>query len=55
MMNYFLPLLGIVVLCVFWGLFQQWLLQTDPDVKKQSLKCGGCGRGGECDIEEHER
>jgi hypothetical protein len=53
MTSYFLPLLAIVLLCAFWALFQQWLSQTDPDVKEHSLKCGGCGRRGECDAEEH--
>ena len=50
MTNYLLPLLAVVLLCAFWALFQQWLARTDPDAKKkQSLKCGGCGRRGECD------
>ena len=53
MTNYFLPLLAVVLLCAFWALFQQWLSQTDPDAKKQSLKCGGCGRRSECDTAEH--
>jgi hypothetical protein len=52
MTSYLLPLLAIVLLCAFWALFQQWLAQIDPDVKKRSLKCGGCGRRGECDTEE---
>ena len=51
MTNYFLPLLAIVLLCAFWALFQQWLWRMDPDVKQRSLKCGGCGRRGDCDIE----
>ncbi len=52
MTSYLLPLLAIVLLCAFWALFQQWLSRVDPDVKKRSLKCGGCGRRGECDTEE---
>ncbi len=55
MMNYFLPLLAIVLLCAFWALFQQWLSTVDPDTKKRSPKCGGCGRRGECDTDVHHR
>lgn len=52
MTSYFLPLLTIVLLCAFWALFQQWLSRIDPDMKKRSLKCGGCGGGGECGTEK---
>jgi hypothetical protein len=51
MMMYLLPLLAIVALCAFWALFQQWLARVDLDANKRSLKCGGCGRRGECDAE----
>jgi hypothetical protein len=55
MTGYLLPLLAVVLLCAFWALFQQWLSQADPDAKQRSLKCGGCGRRGECDAEERRR
>ena len=52
MMNYLLPLLALVLLCAFWALFQLWLSEADPDATDRSLKCGGCGRRGDCDTEE---
>lgn len=51
MMTYLISLLAIVALCAFWALFQQWLSEVDPDAKKRALKCGGCGRRGDCDAE----
>ena len=53
MTTYFFPLLAVVALCVFWAIFQVWLSKHDPDAKTKSAKCGGCGRRGECDTEEH--
>ena len=53
MTTYLLPLLAVVLLCACWALFQQWLAKVDPGVKEGSLKCGGCGRRGGCDAEEH--
>lgn len=47
--SYFVPLLAVVLLCAFWAGFQIWLSRHDPDAKKRSLKCGGCGRQDECD------
>ena len=55
MTSYILSLLAIVLLCAFWALFQQWLSTVDPEAKNRSLKCGGCGRRGECDTDEHSR
>ena len=49
MMNYFLPLLTVVLLCALWAVFQLWLWQHDPDAKSRSMKCGSCGRRDECD------
>lgn len=48
LMTYVLPLLAIVVLCGFWAVFQIWLFKHDPDAKRRSQKCGGCGRREEC-------
>ncbi|MDH3756693.1 MAG: hypothetical protein OEV10_04735 [Gammaproteobacteria bacterium] len=48
MTSYLLPLLAIVALCAAWAVFQQWLAVHDPDAKRRSLKCGGCGRRDEC-------
>ena len=47
--TYIYPLLAIVALCGFWAIFQIWLHRHDPDAEAKSLKCGGCGRKGECD------
>ena len=47
--DYLFPLLAVVVLCGCWAIFQVWLAKHDPDAKAKSLKCGGCGRKGECD------
>lgn len=49
MTTYVIPLLAVIVLCALWAIFQVWLSRHDPDVKTQSLKCGGCGRREECD------
>ncbi len=48
MTGYLLPLLGIVVLCAAWAVFQQWLTARDPDAKRRSMKCGGCNRQDDC-------
>ena len=55
MITYLLPLLAVVGLCAFWALFQQWLSRVDPDARKRSLKCGGCGRRDECDTHANAR
>ena len=49
MTTYFFPLLAVVALCALWAIFQVLLSRHDPDAKKKSLKCGGCGRQDECD------
>ncbi|NCF15582.1 MAG: hypothetical protein GWP62_09765 [Gammaproteobacteria bacterium] len=51
--TYILPLLAVVALCAFWAIFQLWLSRHDPDAERRSLKCGGCGRQGECDKTLH--
>jgi hypothetical protein len=47
--TYILSLLAVVALCAFWAIFQVWLFKHDPAAERRSLKCGGCGREGECD------
>jgi len=42
MMTYIFSLLGLVALCVFWAIFQQWLSKQDPDGQERPAKCGGC-------------
>jgi hypothetical protein len=42
MTTYIFSLLGLVTLCVFWAVFQQWLSKHDPDTEKRPAKCGGC-------------
>jgi hypothetical protein len=42
MMTYIFSLLGLVALCVFWAIFQQWLSKQDPDGEIRPTKCGGC-------------
>ena len=42
MTTYIFALLGLVALCVFWAVFQQWLDKHDPDVHERPAKCGGC-------------
>jgi hypothetical protein len=49
MMTYVLPLFAVVALCAFWAVFQVWLAKHDDEARTRSLKCGGCGRRGECD------
>jgi hypothetical protein len=47
--TYIFPLLAVIALCACWAVFQVWLSRHDPDAERRSLKCGGCGRKGECD------
>jgi len=42
MTTYIFSLLGLVALCVFWAIFQQWLGRHDPDSHERPAKCGGC-------------
>jgi len=42
MTTYIFSLLGLVALCVFWAIFQQWLSKQDPDGQERPAKCGGC-------------
>jgi hypothetical protein len=42
MTTYIISLLGLVALCVFWAVFQQWLSKQDPDGQERPAKCGGC-------------
>jgi hypothetical protein len=48
MTSYIIPLLAVVALCAGWAVFQLWLVKHDPEQKKRSMKCGGCGRKDEC-------
>ncbi len=47
MLNYLLPLLGLVALCAAWMLFQLWLARQDPE-KAEGYRpgCGACSRKG---------
>ena len=47
MMTYVYALLGLVVLCVFWAVFQLWLGTKDPETAERGNKCGGCN--GQCE------
>lgn len=42
MATYLYSLLGLVALCGFWAIFQQWLNKHDSDAEKRPAKCGGC-------------
>ena len=42
MTTYIFALLGLVALCVFWAVFQQWLSKHDPDSQERPAGCGGC-------------
>ena len=47
MMNYALSLLAVVLLCAFWGVFQQWLAKRDPESASRPQKCGAWRRRAE--------
>ncbi len=42
MLTYLLSIIGLVVLCVLWVLFQLWLGKHDPQHRANSIQCGGC-------------
>ncbi len=48
MSTYLIPLLAIIALCAFWGIFQLWLGKVDPDAGERPQKCGACGRRDDC-------
>ena len=47
MITHIFALIGLVVLCAGWVLFQQWLVRQDPE-RKAAFKpgCGACGKRG---------
>ena len=42
MATYIFSLLGLIALCVFWGVFERWLNKRDPEAAERPVKCGGC-------------
>ena len=48
-MRYLIPIIGLVLLCIFWGMFQLWLRRVDPEDAEQDRcnGCGGCSTSGE--------
>ncbi|MCU7938190.1 MAG: hypothetical protein KZQ64_07435 [gamma proteobacterium symbiont of Bathyaustriella thionipta] len=44
MMTHILSLIALIVLCVLWIVFQQWLAKQDPKYKGYQAGCGGCSR-----------
>lgn len=47
MTTYIYALLGLVSLCVAWGVFQLWLRKHDAELAERSNRCGGCN--GDCE------
>lgn len=44
MLQYLIAIIGFVLLCVFWGMFQLWLVRVDPEEGgERQDRCAGCG------------
>ncbi len=44
MLTHILSLLGLILLCVLWVVFQGWLAKQDSNYKGYKAGCGGCTR-----------
>ncbi|MCP4992542.1 MAG: hypothetical protein GY934_01970 [Gammaproteobacteria bacterium] len=46
MLVHIISLAGLILLCVAWVLFQQWLTRQDPErYGGYQPGCGACGKG----------
>ncbi|MBL3591529.1 MAG: hypothetical protein JMN24_17350 [gamma proteobacterium endosymbiont of Lamellibrachia anaximandri] len=45
MLIHILSLLGLMLLCGGWVLFQGWLSRQDPEYKGYKVGCGACKQG----------
>ena len=44
MLTHILSLLGLILLCVLWIVFQGWLAKQDSGYQGYKAGCGGCTR-----------
>ncbi|RLJ20661.1 hypothetical protein DJ031_05235 [bacterium endosymbiont of Escarpia laminata] len=52
MLIHILSLLGLMLLCGGWVLFQGWLSRQDPEYKGYKVGCGACKQQGSCSTQD---